>query len=126
MKYFNEDVTSLSIQEHMELDAFFSEFDMPTRWGLLRMKEFDVLNVICLNLAFFTDFNGVKPTDLGLKPDGSVRTCPVQFHNCISSSNDINDVDHYAPPLVWDRDKSPDQVQFLYFCEYLYSHLVYK
>lgn len=35
----------MTAQEHIELDAFFSEFDMPTRWGLLRLKELDVLNV---------------------------------------------------------------------------------
>jgi uncharacterized protein (DUF1499 family) len=35
--------------------------------------------------------------------------CSVQFHNCISSSNDVNDKDHYAPPFKWDRAKSPEQ-----------------
>ena len=108
-KQFVTDVESLSVQEHMEMDALFSEYDMPTRWGILRMKEMDVLNVIVLNLIFWTDFNGIKPTDLGLRPDGSLRTCPVQFHNCISSSNSPLDTDHYAPPFKWDRGKSPDQ-----------------
>lgn len=109
-KLFIEDVDSVTVQEHMEMDNFFSEFDMPTRWGLVRLKELDVLNVAALWLAFWTDFNGVKPTDLGLRPDGTVRTCPVQFHNCLSSSNSPLDTDHYAPPLRWDRAKSPDQV----------------
>lgn len=108
-KYFYVECESLSVQEHMELDAFFSEFDMPTRWGLVRMKELDVLNALALNIAFWTDFNGIKPTDLGLRPDGSVRACPVQFQTCISSSNNPTDSNHYAPPLKWDRAKSPDQ-----------------
>jgi hypothetical protein len=118
-RLFYEECEALPVQEHMEMDAFFSDFDMPTRWGLLRVKEMDVLNVLALNVAFFTDFTGVKPTDLGLRPDGSVRACPVQFHNCISSSNSPLDTDHYAPPLKWDRSKSPDQayeeVKSVYF-----------
>ncbi len=55
------------------------------------------------------EFNGIKPTDLGLRPDGSLKTCPVQFHTCISSSNQPTDSDHYAPPLKWSRSKSPEQ-----------------
>jgi hypothetical protein len=109
-KCFFADIDSLTIQEHMELDAFYSEFDMPARWGLVRIKELDVLNVLALNLAFWTDFNGVMPTDIGLRPDGSLKTCSVQFHNCISSSNDPSDSMHYAPPFKWARSKSPDQV----------------
>ena len=89
---------------------FKTHFSLKVRWGILRIKEFDVLNVICLNLAFFTDFDGVKPTDLGLRPDGTLRTCPVQFHTCISSSNLPTDTEHYAPPLKWSRSKSPEQV----------------
>lgn len=108
-KYFYVECERMSVQEHMELDAFFSEFDMPTRWGILRMKEFDVLNAFFLNLCFWTDFNGVMPTDLGLRPDGTVKSCAVQFHNCISSSNSPSDTDHYAPPFKWDRAKSPEQ-----------------
>lgn len=108
-KYFYVECERMSVQEHMELDAFFSEFDMPTRWGILRMKEFDVLNAFFLNLCFWTDFNGIMPTDLGLRPDGTVKTCAVQFHNCISSSNSPGDTDHYAPPFKWDRAKSPEQ-----------------
>ena len=84
-KLFYTDVRLMTVQEHIEMDAFFAEYDMPLRWGLLRLKELDVLNVIALNLAFWTDFNGIKPTDLGVRPDGTVRTCPVQFHTCISS-----------------------------------------
>ena len=34
------------MKEHIEMDCFFSEFDMPVRWGLLRLKEMDVLNVV--------------------------------------------------------------------------------
>ena len=108
-KYFLTNVESLSVQEHMEMDAFFSEYDMPFRWGMLRMKELDVLNVFALNLVFWTDFNGVKPTDLGIRSDNTLKTCAVQFHNCISSSNDPLDIDHYAPPFKWSRSKSPDQ-----------------
>ncbi len=108
-KYFYAECERMTVQEHMELDAFFAEFDMPTRWGILRIKEFDVLNVFFLNLCFWTDFDGVRPTDLGLRPDGTVKTCSVQFHNCISSSNNPSDTDHYAPPFKWDRAKSPDQ-----------------
>lgn len=108
-KQFDVSVETVSVQEHMEMDALFSEFDMPHRWGLLRMAELDTLNLLGLNLAFFFDLNGVKPTDLGLRPDITLRTCPVQFHNCISSSNDPRDTDHYAPPLRWDRSKSPEQ-----------------
>ena len=118
-KTFNSEVEALTVQEHMELDAFYSEFDMPVRWGLLRIKELDVLNVMALNLVFWTDFNGVRPTDLGLRPDGTVRSCPVQFHNCISSSNDPRDVEHYVKPLKWSRAKSPDQaydeIKSIYF-----------
>jgi hypothetical protein len=94
----------------MEMDNFFAEFDMPVRWGILRMREFVVLNIISFQVVYYTDFNGVKPTDLGLRPDGSVRACPVQFHNCISSSNDPRDTEHYARPFKWSRSKSPDQV----------------
>ena len=108
-KYFYAECERMTVQEHMELDAFFAEFDMPVRWGILRIKEFDVLNVFFLNLCFWTDFDGVRPTDLGLRPDGTVKTCSVQFHNCISSSNSPSDTDHYAPPFKWDRAKSPDQ-----------------
>lgn len=108
-KQFLEEVDSVSVQEFMEQDAFFAEFDMPTRWSILRMREFDVLNMISILVCTFTDFNGVKPTDLGLRPDGSVRTCAVQFHNCLSSSNDPRDYEHYAAPFKWDRSKSPDQ-----------------
>ena len=108
-KLFYVECEQMTVQEHMEMDAFFAEFDMPTRWGLLRMKELDVLNAIILNLVVFTDFDGTKPTDLGLRPDGTVKTCPTQFVNCISSSNSPSDTDHYAPPLKWDRAKSPEQ-----------------
>lgn len=108
-KQFVTNVESVSVQEHMEIDALFSEYDMPFRWGMLRLKELDVLNVIVLQLVFWTDFNGIRPTDLGLRPDGSVRTCAVQFHNCVSSSNDPSDIEHYVPPFKWDRNKSPDQ-----------------
>ena len=108
-KVFYADCASMTVQEHMEMDALLSEFDMPVRWGLVRMKELDVLNAGFLNLCFFTDFTAIKPTDLGLRPDGSVKTCPVQFHNCISSSNQPSDLDHFAPPFRWSRDKSPDQ-----------------
>lgn len=62
-KVFNDEVEMVSVQEHMELDAFCSEFDMPVQWGLLRIKELDVLNVVALNLVFWTDFNGIKPTE---------------------------------------------------------------
>lgn len=108
-KLFYENVEAMSVQEHMEMDALFSEFDLVHRWGILRTKEMDVLNVIALNIMFWTDFNGVKPTDLGLRPDGSVRACPVQIHDCISSSNDPRDSFHYAPPFKWSRSKSPEQ-----------------
>ena len=108
-KIFYADVYQMGAQEHIEMDTFFSEFDMPMRWGLLRLKEFDVLNGLGFWIVFLWDFNGIKPTDLGLRPDGSLRTCPVQFHNCISSSNSPNDAEHYAPPLRWSRGKSPEQ-----------------
>jgi hypothetical protein len=118
-RLFYEDCEALSVQEHIEMDSFFSDFDMPTRWGLMRVKELDVLNALALNIAFFTDFTAIKPTDLGLRPDGTVKMCPVQFHNCISSSNSPSDTDHYAPPLKWDRSKSPEQayeeVKSVYF-----------
>jgi len=118
-KQFYADCDAMTAQEHIEMDCFFSEFDMPTRWGLLRLKEFDVLNVAALWLVFLTDFTAIKPTDLGLRPDGSVRTCPVQFHNCISSSANPLDSDHFAPPFKWSRSKSPQQayeeVKSVYF-----------
>ena len=118
-KQFLEEVESVPVQEFMEQDAFFAEFDMPFRWSVLRMREFDVLNMISILVCTFTDFNGVKPTDLGLRPDGSVRTCAVQFHNCLSSSNDPRDDEHFAAPFKWDRSKSPDQayeeVKNIYF-----------
>ena len=88
-KYFYAECERMTVQEHMELDAFFAEFDMPVRWGILRIKEFDVLNVFFLNLCFWTDFDGVRPTDLGLRPDGTVKTCSVQFHNCISRRDTV-------------------------------------
>jgi hypothetical protein len=108
-KYFYQECERMTVQEHMELDAFFSEFDMPARWGIIRIKELDVFNAFFLNLCFWTDFDGVRPTDLGLRPDGTVKTCAVQFHNCISSSNTPGDADHYAPAFKWDRAKSPEQ-----------------
>ena len=108
-KQFLNDVDGVSVQEFMEMDNFFSEFDMPIRWGILRMKEFDVLNMIAFTVCTYTDFNGRKPTDLGLRPDGTVRVCPVQFHNCLSSSNSPLDTEHYAAPFKWSRSKSPDQ-----------------
>jgi hypothetical protein len=37
-KLFYAEMDQMTAQEHMELDSFFSEFDMPTRWGLLRIK----------------------------------------------------------------------------------------
>lgn len=79
-KIYNEDVDSMSIQDHMEMDSLMGELDMPSRWGLCRMIEFDGLNILALSLVTYTDFHGIKPTDLGLRPDGTVRTCAVQFH----------------------------------------------
>eukprot|EP01041_Mallomonas_annulata_P007047 gene7047-14341_t len=108
-KHFQESLETVTVQEHMEIDAFYEEFDMPYRWGILRSFEFDTLICFGLNLVYFTDFTGFKPTDLGLRPDGSVRTCAVQFQNCISSSNNPDDINHYAKPLKWDRSKSPEQ-----------------
>lgn len=109
-KQFLVDADYTSVQEFMEMDNFFAEFDMPIRWGILRMREFDVLNMISFLVCYNTDFNGAKPTDLGLRPDGTVRVCPVQFHNCLSSSNNPLDTEHYAAPFKWSRSKSPDQV----------------
>ena len=48
------------------MDNFYAEYDMPFRWGTIRFFEMDTFNIIALNLVFFTDFNGVKPTDLGV------------------------------------------------------------
>lgn len=109
-KHFDSELNSVPVQEHMELDNFYSEFDMPVRWGLLRLKELEVINILILWIAFWTNFHGIKPTDLGVRPDGSVRTCSVERHNCISSSNEETDVEHYAPPFRWSRSKSPEQV----------------
>lgn len=108
-KYYMQDVTKLTIQEHMEMDNFYSEFDMPLRWGILRLKELDTFNIFFLNFCYFFNLNGITPTDLGVRPDGTVRTCPVQFHNCLSSSNDPMDTEHYAPAFHWSRAKSPEQ-----------------
>lgn len=110
MKYFNTDVEKVSVQEHIELDNFFAEFDIPCRWGYLRIKEFDVLNAFFVTLNFWFDFPGIKPTDLGLRPDGTLKPCPVQFRTCISSSNEPTDKVHYAAPFKWERGKSPEQV----------------
>ena len=106
-KFFIAEVEALSVQDHMELDCLFSEFDMPVRWALVRVAEADTFFAATLNIAFFTNFNGLEPTDLGIRPDGSLHSCPVQTQNCISSSN--RDELHYAPPLRWTRSKSPDQ-----------------
>ena len=108
-KQFTADVTATTVQEHMEIDAFMSEFDMPYRWGQVRMKELDTLLVAILIVAAYTDFNGVKPTDLGIRPDGTLKSCPVQFQTCVSTSSDPADITHYVPPLRWVREKSPDQ-----------------
>lgn len=108
-KLFFTECERLTVQEHMEMDAFFSEFDMPARWGYLRVFEINFFVVLILNLAFWTDFNGITPTDIGLRPDGAVKTCPVEVYDCISSSNDPRDADHYAPPIKWSRSKSPEQ-----------------
>lgn len=110
-KTFDNSLKSMSVQQHMELDSFYAEFDMPVRWGLLRLKELEVLNILVLWIAFWTDFHGTRPSDLGVRPDGSVRTCSVELHNCISSSNAVTDTDHYAPPFRWSRSKSPEQVR---------------
>ena len=40
----------------------------------------------------FLKINGMKPTDIGLRPDLTVRTCPVEIHTCLSSSNDPSDI----------------------------------
>jgi hypothetical protein len=112
MKLFFANIESMSVQEHMEMDAFFSEFDMPARWGSMRLFEMEFFLVATLNTAYFTDFNGITPTDLGLRPDGTLRLCPVEAYNCISSSNDPSDFAHYAPPLKWSRAKSPEQVRY--------------
>ena len=77
----------------------------------MRLKEIDVLTQLFLLLITFTDFEGVKPTDLGIRPDGTVRTCSVQFVNCISSSNEPDDTEHYAKPFKYVRSKSPEQVR---------------
>jgi hypothetical protein len=109
-KLLDKDLNRMTAQEHIELDSLYSEFDMPLRWGLLRIRELDVLNIAALTVAFFTTLSGVLPTDLGVLPGGSLRSCPVQFHNCISSSNSPADSDHYAPPLRWAKSKSAEQV----------------
>ena len=43
-------------------------------------------------LGAFLKINGMKPTDIGLRPDLTVRTCPVEIHTCLSSSNDPSDI----------------------------------
>ena len=108
-KVFDNDVDSVTVQEHMEMDCFYAEYDMPFRWSMVRILENNLLNIGVLNLVYLTDFNGVKPTDLGLRPDGTLKTCPVQFHTCISSSQSPTDTTHYAPPIKWSRSKSPEQ-----------------
>jgi hypothetical protein len=44
----------------------------------MRIFEMNTFNLIALNLVYFTEFNGVKPTDLGLRPDGTLLACPMQ------------------------------------------------
>ena len=109
-KQLDNNMGNMTVQEHIEHDSLFSEFDMPFRWGLLRIKELDVLNVLAMWIVFFIPFSGIVPTDLGIRPDGTLRACPVQFYNCISSSNAVADTDHFAPPLRWSSSKSADQV----------------
>lgn len=92
-----------------KLDSFFSEFDMVVRWGLARNVEMHMLNTVAIIVVFFTDLHGTAPSDLGLRPDGTVRSCAVQSQVCLSSSSDPSDRSHYAPPFRWARDKSPDQ-----------------
>lgn len=130
-KHFERNLETMTVQEHMELESFFSEFDMPYRWGLARVREVDLINMAAISLAFFTQIHGIKPTDLGLRPDEQVRTCPVQFHNCISSTNDPSDADHFAPPFRWTRSKSPDQVlpcllSSLFLLNLSHNHLIYR
>lgn len=113
-KCFDSDITAMTVQDHMELDAFHSEFDMPLRWCMFRLYEAVELNSLVLYLVLFFDFYGIAPTDRGLRPDLTLKTCPVQFHQCISSSNSPLDTEHYAPPFKWSRTKSPDQVAYNY------------
>ena len=47
----------------------------------MRIFEMNTFNLIALNLVYFTEFNGIKPTDLGLRPDGSLLACPVQVRH---------------------------------------------
>jgi hypothetical protein len=109
-KLFMTDVEALKVQDHMELDALFSEYDMPVRAGIRWIQNSELLMLATLITAYYTQFHGIAPTDVGLRPDGSVRACSVRFHDCISSSNYADDSEHYAPPLTWSRSKSPDQV----------------
>eukprot|EP00981_Chlorochromonas_danica_P006519 scaffold1406_cov182-Ochromonas_danica.AAC.5 len=44
--------------------SVYHEFDMPVRWGFLRLKELEVLNVLAFWIMFWTDFRGITPTDL--------------------------------------------------------------
>jgi uncharacterized protein (DUF1499 family) len=44
----------------------------------------------------------------GIRPDGRLNSCPVEIHNCISTSNDPSN-SHYVPAFKWTRSKSPEQ-----------------
>jgi hypothetical protein len=53
-----EDVESMTVQEHIEYESFYSEFDLPYRWGSVRLREFYELNFICFQLCYWFDFTG--------------------------------------------------------------------
>ena len=53
-KLFYEDVDAVTVQEHMEMDVFYAEYDMVYRWGTMRIFEMTTFNIIALNLVYFT------------------------------------------------------------------------
>jgi hypothetical protein len=53
-KLFYEDVDAVTVQEHMEMDVFYAEYDMVYRWGTMRVFEMTTFNIIALNLVYFT------------------------------------------------------------------------
>ena len=72
-KHFEASVDSMSVQEHIELDCFFSEYDFPIRWGRVRMLELDTFFLTLGSILSFVDVIWFKPTDLGPLPDLTLR-----------------------------------------------------
>lgn len=52
---------------YLLLDSFFAEFDLPVRFVLPRLLEFEYFALFVFNYFYLYSYNGPKPTDLGAR-----------------------------------------------------------